>query len=182
LSLFHYVLLTGAWLFWMAPFLLLKRNREQPAQVDKRARWGILLQSVAYCLVWQSDFWNRRPAPSRVALAALFFTIGALLSWTAVRTLGRQWRIDAGLNPDHELVRAGPYRVVRHPIYASMICMWFGTGLLVAPMPLFALCLAILIAGTEIRVRLEDSLLASRFGDDFRSYQTQVAAYVPYVR
>jgi protein-S-isoprenylcysteine O-methyltransferase Ste14 len=36
--------------------------------------------------------------------------------------------------------------------------------------------------GTEIRVRIEDSLLASRFGDQFRDYQRKVAAYVPFLK
>src|SRR5947207_3171062 len=49
------------------------------------------------------------------------------LSWTSARALGRQWRIDAGLNPDHQLVRSGGYGVVRHPIYTSMFCMLLGT-------------------------------------------------------
>jgi protein-S-isoprenylcysteine O-methyltransferase Ste14 len=38
------------------------------------------------------------------------------------------------------------------------------------------------IAGTEIRVRIEDNLLASRFGEHFREYQQRVSAYVPLVR
>ena len=42
---------------------------------------------------------------------------------TGVGALGRQWRIDAGLNSDHELVQSGPYRIVRHPIYTSMLCL-----------------------------------------------------------
>jgi protein-S-isoprenylcysteine O-methyltransferase Ste14 len=48
------------------------------------------------------------------------------------RSLGRQWRIDAGLNQDHELVTSGPYRVVRHSIYTSMLCVLIGTGCLIS--------------------------------------------------
>lgn len=177
-----YVLLIASWLLWMTPFILLKRNRERPAQMDKRARWGVLLQFVAYCLLWQSDYWNRPPAPWRVALSAAFFALGVILVWTAIRALGRHWRVDAGLNPDHELVRSGPYRAVRHPIYASMLCMLCGTGMLVTPMLFFALSVALFLAGTEIRVRVEDSLLDSRFANSFRDYRKSVAAYVPYIR
>jgi protein-S-isoprenylcysteine O-methyltransferase Ste14 len=42
--------------------------------------------------------------------------------------------------------------------------------------------LALFIAGTEIRVFTEDSLLASRFGERFLEYQRRVWAYVPFVR
>jgi protein-S-isoprenylcysteine O-methyltransferase Ste14 len=178
----HYALLIGAWLLWMAPFFLMKRNRAPAAQVDKRARWGVVTQSVAYCILWQWDFWSRPPAAWRTVLSIGCFAVAIVLIWTAIRALGRQWRIDAGLNPDHELVRSGPYRGVRHPIYASMLCMLCGTGLLVAPLPILAVSIAVFLTGTEIRVRVEDSLLAARFGAGFRSYQAAVSAYIPYIR
>jgi len=40
----------------------------------------------------------------------------------------------------------------------------------------------VLIGGTEIRVRIEDRLLASRFDERFRQYQQSVPAYVPFMR
>jgi len=44
------------------------------------------------------------------------------------------------------------------------------------------LAAAIFLAGTEIRVRAEDALLAERFGDSFRNYQASVSAYLPFIR
>lgn len=132
--------------------------------------------------MWIGPFWTRRPADWRVALSALFLVVGCLLSWTAKRALGRQWRVDAGLNADHELVRSGPYRLVRHPIYASMLSMMLATGLMTTAWPFLAAAVALFLMGTEIRVRVEDSLLESRFGDQFREYRRSVPAYIPFVR
>jgi protein-S-isoprenylcysteine O-methyltransferase Ste14 len=112
----------------------------------------------------------------------VFFVLGSLLSWSGARALGRQWRVDAGLNPDHELVQSGPYRVVRHPIYTSMLCVLFGTGFMITPLPILLVSVVLFLIGTEIRVRIEDGLLASRFGDQFRDYQRSVFAYVPFLR
>jgi len=36
--------------------------------------------------------------------------------------------------------------------------------------------------GVEIRIRIEDALLASRFGETFRDYQRRVPAYLPFIR
>lgn len=112
----------------------------------------------------------------------MFLTLASLLSWTATRALGRHLRFDAALTPDHQLVRSGPYRILRHPIYTSMFCLLRGTGFIVTPIPLLLAATAIFIAGTEIRVRIEDGLLASRFGAEFREYQRSVSAYIPFVR
>jgi protein-S-isoprenylcysteine O-methyltransferase Ste14 len=107
---------------------------------------------------------------------------GSLLSWTSARTLGKQWRFDAALNTDHELVQSGAYRVVRHPIYASMFAMMLGTGFLITRLWLLAAAIAFFVAGTEVRIRVEDALLASRFGERFEEYRRRVPAYVPFMR
>src|SRR5262249_5485242 len=114
---YAYVVLAAGWLIWMMPFLLIRRNTAPAAKLDRRARWGVLLELLAYSLLWQNKFWERSLPGWRVVLSVLLFALAALLSWTGARTLGRQWRIDAGLNPDHELVTSGPYHMVRHPIY-----------------------------------------------------------------
>src|SRR6185437_11164949 len=146
------------------------------------ARWGVVLEAIGYSLLWQGEFWARAPAEWRVAVSILFFTIACFFSWTGTRALGRHLRLDAALNPDHELVRSGPYRVIRHPIYASMLCVLLGTGFLVARWALLIAGVLVFIAGTEIRVRIEEKLLASRFGDEFLEYRRGVPAYIPLIR
>ena len=47
---------------------------------------------------------------------------------------------------------------------------------------LLLLAILVFLVGTEIRVYVEDKLLASRFSDEFRNYQRAVSAYIPFVR
>jgi protein-S-isoprenylcysteine O-methyltransferase Ste14 len=63
-----------------------------------------------------------------------------------------------------------------------MLCLLLGIGLVVTPLALLLLATAVLVAGTEIRVRIEDKLLISRFGDLFENYRRKVPAYVPFIR
>ncbi len=179
---YAYVILAAGLFIWLTPFLLAKRHRERPKEVDRRARWGVLLVAVAYSILWQSNFWARPLPVWRIAVSVSFLVPAGTLSWTGARSLGRQWRIDAGLNPDHELVTSGPYRLVRHPIYTSMLFLLWGTGFMITPLPMLLLATAVFMLGTEIRVRIEDRLLASRFGDRFREYQRSVPAYIPFMK
>ena len=165
----------------MIPFFLIQRGRTTAQTIDRRARWGIVLQGIGFALV----FWrlgSSAVAAWRTALAVIFLIAAAALSWSSAFALGRQWRFDAGLNADHRLIQTGAYRLVRHPIYASMLALLVAVGLLNARWPLFAAAVGLHLVGLEIRVRIEDRLLASRFGDEFRAYQNAVPAYVPFVR
>ena len=179
---YAYALLTTGWIVWMLPFVLNGWNFNSVARQDKRARWGMLLQLAGYSLLWQTKFWEHRPSTAMISLAALFFVLASLLSWTGMRALGRHWRVDAALSSDHQLVRSGPYGWIRHPIYTSMLCMMLGTGFLITPIPWMLAALAVFIIGTEIRVRVEDALLDSRFTQEFREYRRTVKAYIPLLR
>jgi len=181
-TIYGYLVLAVGWLGWMTPFFLIKRTGVNPQRVDRRARWGIVLQGIGYSLLWQTRFWERSTSGWQVFASASLFSLAAVLSWSGARALGRQWRFDAGLNRDHELIRSGPYRVVRHPLYASMLCLLLGTGLLITPWPLLALSVLPFLIGTEIRIRIEDQLLASSFGDQFAAYRRATPAYIPFVR
>jgi len=177
-----YLILAAGWALWFLPFPLNGWTRSSPQRSDHRARWGVLLQVVAYLLLWQWRFWMRSPAAWQMALSILLFALAARLSWTSTRALGRHLRFEAALSPDHELVCFGAYRTLRHPIYASMLCLLLGTGFMTASPSLFAPAILIFLVGTEIRVRIEDRLLDARFGEQFRSYRRRVAAYIPLVR
>jgi protein-S-isoprenylcysteine O-methyltransferase Ste14 len=179
---FAYIILLVGWVLWLLPFLIAGWNRNSPQKSDPRARWGILLQGLAYAIVWQGHFWTRHPQIWRIALSILFLALAALLSFTATRALGRHLRFDAALSPDHKLIRTGPYRLIRHPIYTSMLCLILGTGFMIASPILFIAAILVFLIGTEIRVHVEDKLLATRFGDEFRSYQQTVSAYIPLAR
>ena len=61
-----------------------------------------------------------------LVIASLIF-VGA-----AVRTLGKQWSLQARVLEHHELIRRGPYRIVRHPIYTGFIVAYAGIAILCA--------------------------------------------------
>jgi protein-S-isoprenylcysteine O-methyltransferase Ste14 len=117
-----------------------------------------------------------------LAVAFLMWAIGMILAWTSVTHLGKQFRVQAGLYEDHELVRTGPYAVVRHPIYAGLLAMLLCTMIVLTPWRWAIMALVLFLIGTEIRVRTEDKLLAGRFGEAFEDYRKSVPAYLPFVR
>lgn len=164
---------------WFLPLLLQKRRSGTPQKVDRRARWGILLVGAGYAIPWQCAFWVRPAGGWRAAVAAPCFVAACAFSWTAARSLGRHWRIEAGLVVDHELVQSGVYGLVRHPIYTSMLFVIVATCLILAPLSLLPVSVLLYLLGTEIRVRAEEALLSERFGETFAAYRRRVPAYVP---
>ena len=178
---YAYGILVAGVIAWFAPFVMAHRKVGAASTVDRRARWGVLLQLVAYSLLWQGHFWTRPLPIWRTLACILLFAIAAAFSWTSSSALGSHLRVDAGLGAEHQLVRSGPYGLVRHPIYTSMLLVLCATAVVIAPWQLFLASVLLFIAGTETRVRTEEKLLASRFGEDFQAYKRRVPAYIPFL-
>lgn len=181
MPVYVYAILAAGWALWFVPFLR-RWNQRAASKSDNRSRWGMLLEGIAYALLWQGHFWLHRPALWRVMLSVALFVLAALLSWTSTNALGVHLRFEAAVSDGHELVRTGPYAIVRHPIYASMLAVLLATGILVTPWRLLVVALIVFLIGTEIRVQTEDRLLAGHFGDEFSDYRKRVPAYIPLLR
>jgi Putative protein-S-isoprenylcysteine methyltransferase len=105
----------------------------------------------------------------------------AWLGAASIRTLGKQWSLQARITQDHDLITTGPYRFVRHPIYTAMLGLLLATGLALSrPLGLGAGLLTFL-AGTALRIRVEERLLRATFGETYDAYARQVPAVVPRV-
>jgi protein-S-isoprenylcysteine O-methyltransferase Ste14 len=178
-----WTVLSACWIAWAYPFAFRAPHvqKRESITVTGPTRAGLLLEAGAVFLAFFHTGPNRT-GPAALATALIFGVMGAVLAWTAVRHLGKQFRVHAGLYADHELVRTGPYAIVRHPIYASVLALLLTTIVLRTTGPRAVICLAVFVVGTEIRVRAEDALLASRFGEEFAKYKRGVPAYIPFVR
>ncbi|MCU1269450.1 MAG: Isoprenylcysteine carboxyl methyltransferase [Acidobacteriaceae bacterium] len=176
-----YVLVALGVLVWFYPFVRAHRGTAPASVVNSRSRWGVLLQFLAFTLLWQGHFWARALPIWRATISVVLFILAAVLSWTSSRALAGQLRVDAALGAEHRLVRSGPYAVVRNPIYTSMLLVLCATAIIVAGWKLFTAALVLFIGGTEIRVRTEERLLASRFGEEFESYKHSVPTYLPFL-
>jgi len=184
----HVIALIALVVFWFAwgyPFLFRSPHNQKRHSVTVLAptRMGLLLEGSAIFMAFAFRLSpDTPPGELRLIPAFILGPIAAALSWTAVKHLGRQFRVHAGLYDDHEMVTTGPYAIVRHPIYTSLLAMLLCSLLILTPWEWAVVAVILFIIGTEIRVRTEDKLLASRFGEEFEAYRKKVRAYIPFVR
>lgn len=115
------------------------------------------------------------PIPLTVA-GALVTVAGATLHVRARRALGATWS-SSPASPSR-LIDHGPYRRIRHPIYAALALM--GVGTVVAhPSPATLAGSAGLLVGLGMKVRQEEQTLAATLGPDWEAYRRRVPCLVP---
>ena len=173
------------WIAWTLAFVNPRKKaaKQKQAALATASRWGIFLVILGYACIWAHvrPVGFTKSAPSLIA-SMILSPLSVALVWVATRHLGKQWRFQAALSEDHELIKTGPYAFLRHPIYTSMFGMLTATGAALTWWPMWAAGSIFFIAGTEIRVRAEDRLLGERFHQEFADYRSRVRAYIPFLR
>jgi protein-S-isoprenylcysteine O-methyltransferase Ste14 len=138
--------------------------------------WLLIFPKLSGPLTWQV---LPRTASSQV-LGTAICVGGLLFTLWARRTLAGNWSSDVTFKRDHELIRTGPYRLVRHPIYTGLLIMCAGTGILIGQLR-GAFSLLLVTIGFWIKLSQEERLLVRHFPDVYPAYQRQVKALVPFV-
>jgi len=161
-----------------------KRNIAPASSSESRAsRWlHLILTSAAQLLIFLPVHGLRqRYLPASAVVTATGLTLNALglvLAVWARRCLGRYWSGKITIKVDHQLIRSGPYRLIRHPIYTALLGLYLGTAIVSGE--LHALIgLALVIIAYLRKIRLEEANLMRAFGADYRGYRSETWALLP---
>lgn len=157
--------------------------RHNPRPKDKKVRPGVFMVIWAACLfVYPLGFtWfdHHLPVPGILRLVGLVGMAASLpLSIWVYETLGTYFTTELYLLSSHRLITSGPYRLVRHPMYATLFMCAISTALFSANM-IVAVSSVFVVISMSLRIKREEAMLAKEFGDEYDTYRASTKALVP---
>ena len=151
---------------------------------DRSNRWVIaafgiigLLEAYFPAYTDKAGFWTFGGEAVRWVGVALFAIGGALRLWP-VFVLGNRFSGLVAIQPGHTLVTTGLYRVIRHPSYLGMLINSLGWALTFRS-GVGVLLTALIIPPLVARIRAEEALLASEFGEAYEAYRFATSRLIP---
>lgn len=108
--------------------------------------------------------------------------LGIAFSMWAALTLGRHFDMEVELHAGHEVVRAGPYALVRHPVYGGLALHLLGACLATGNLLLLAGTLLGALPAFYLRAGVEEQLLRGHLGPAYDDYARGVGMLVPFIR
>jgi protein-S-isoprenylcysteine O-methyltransferase Ste14 len=108
------------------------------------------------------------------------FAAGALLSASAMRILRGSYTVRLNVTSGQALVTTGPYAIVRNPGYLGNIMSLFGLSFALSSLVGIALAV-VAVVGIQIRIRREEQMLLTEFGDQYRAYMQRTRRLFPFV-
>jgi protein-S-isoprenylcysteine O-methyltransferase Ste14 len=181
------MLLTGAlWVLFVGYWSLAARRKAPTERSESSASRAVhtRFMNLSFLLLFLPVPGLRgRLLPLTPVVTAIGLTVQGLAFLLAVwarRHLGRNWSGAITVAQDHQLVRSGPYRLVRHPIYTAMFGMFVGT--VIVSGEVHALLALLVIGGAYWRkIRLEERTLREVFGPAYEAYRRETPALIPFL-
>jgi protein-S-isoprenylcysteine O-methyltransferase Ste14 len=128
------------WAIWWLAMAFFSKSTKRRESVIQRIE-HLVPAFLGFLLIFRRDFagaWLVRPVFSANSLLLLICVVATILGllfavWARL-TLGSNWSGTVTIKTNHQLIRRGPYRWIRHPIYTGMlaaqragrICIYFS--------------------------------------------------------
>ncbi|QWT20963.1 isoprenylcysteine carboxylmethyltransferase family protein [Bacillus sp. NP157] len=112
------------------------------------------------------------------ALSLVLVASGVALACWARYLLGKNWSSVVQIKQGHELIEAGPYRYIRHPIYTGLLLAFVGSALKVGDVR-GIIAVAIVFVSFWRKLRMEERMLGETFGDAYVAYRGRTKALIP---
>jgi protein-S-isoprenylcysteine O-methyltransferase Ste14 len=180
-------LIPALWLAWLIYWVVAARDAKTTRRVESPASRAshLIPLMVAAWLLWgramPGNFLGGRIVePTMAAFLAGFVLVAAGLAfsvWARVY-LGSNWSGVVTLKQDHELIRGGPYRFVRHPIYSGLLLAFIGSALARDEWR-GALAVAVAWLAFWSKLRIEERWMIEQFGEAYLRFRVEVPALIP---
>ncbi len=183
-------LMTGLWVAWGLYWVISAQNVKTTARRESSASrvfYSLLLATGALLMAVPRNRlgWFATPLlpdmPLRYRLALALLAAGlALTVWARVH-LGRNWSGTVTLKEGHELIRSGPYGLVRHPIYTGLLLAFTGTAIACGD-PAAVAGLLLVLVSFLYKLRIEETFMRAKFPQQYPDYAASVPALVPFTK
>jgi protein-S-isoprenylcysteine O-methyltransferase Ste14 len=180
LDAFLWIAWSGA---WFAAGMFARRNKSIEGRLIRLQH--VVPTVIGFVLIFHDRRhpWIAGPVYRRRGVEWLGFamTLAGLAHavWARVH-LGRYWSGMITLKEGHRLIRSGPYRLTRHPIYTGFLLAALGSAISAGTGDAL-IGIAIMVVAYLIKIRREEAVLTREFGDEYAQFRAEVAALVPLV-
>jgi len=149
------------------------------------AGWTLSVLTIAYIMVYGGAvveyFIIKRPINLIISfLGFSMYLVGLIGRWWVIKTLGKYHSVHIEIRNTHSLIKQGPYKYLRHPMYFFIIFEILGIPLIPNSYYACFIALFIYIPLLLIRLHLEEKAMIEKFGDAYLQYKSEVSGLFPF--
>ena len=174
-------------LFFSLEFLLRKDKTAKSirkTEVDNRSTiyiglcfFVVLVVSVIFNLLKIGRFYNPRIANIGLAVMCL----GLSFRVWAMMVLRKYYTRTLVTTDRQEIIRSGPYKIIRHPGYLGTCLVWSAAGVAMQNTAIFLCATVLILLAYYYRIRNEENMLLRQFGEAYQDYMRHSWSIIPLI-
>lgn len=180
----YIVIILGVMLIYLRVFKNFKDAKEQRNNRKKEVKSIVETASMTgfFIVVWlvtlfKIGTYNYQNIYLDIVFIVVYI-IGVAFNLLGRYYLGHNWGNNVIIYKNHTLVNNGVYKIVRHPLYASIIWMIYAVGVLCQNYMVFILNTIIFIPFMYYRAKQEEKELVNEF-KEYKDYRKKTGMFFP---
>ena len=109
----------------------------------------------------------------------VLLTVKMIIKFWAAKSLGKYWSHHVEIRAEHELIKSGPYKYIRHPAYSSAMLDTVGIPLVANAYYTVVFAVILRLIAILLRVKYEEKALVKKFGEEYERYRSETGALFP---
>ena len=162
-------------------FEQVKREKKSIVETGSMTGFFILFYLI---LRFRIGVWEYGNIPIRVIISLIGLAIivfGTYVNIAGRMSLGKNWSNQIRIYKDQTMIKTGFYKYFRHPLYASLIWMFFASAIIYFNWLAFMANPLIFLPFMYMRAKQEEVELTKQFGEEYKVYQKKVGMFFPIV-
>lgn len=167
-------------------WIILRDRWRQVTQLNQAGQGGItIILIITFIIASRVDKIGLFPIPGRPVYPLL---IGDCILWAglalrlwSVVTLGKFFRASLVVQKNHQVVRDGPYKLLRHPSYSGILLASGGLGVAMGDWLGLGVILIFSVAAISYRIIVEERLLIQSLGQEYLEYASHTKRLIPFI-
>lgn len=161
-------------------------SRDEDVQAEKKSiveTGSMTLFFLLFYLILLSGKWVWQISSDHVPkilmlLGTTMIVAGCLMNISGRFHLGKNWANQIKIYEKHSLIQTGMYRWVRHPLYASLILMFYGACLVFRNIAALLAVTVVFVPFMYYRALQEERLLTQIFSQ-YGEYRRKTGMFLP---
>jgi len=186
--IFHYksiLLAIAAACLWLSQPAFSSDDAKRDKKSDRNSILVILIMTcisvVSAVSEWAYLNHAEEYAVSITVMGAFLLVTGISIRVWAIQTLGKHFTATVTLTEGHQLVRSGPYQWVRHPSYLGAFMAIIGAPVFLNAGWATVIAAVSMTIAYYLRIGVEEKMLSSYFGAQYKDYKKHTKRIIPFI-
>ncbi|MFT9819807.1 methyltransferase family protein [Lysinibacillus sp. NPDC056185] len=166
-------------------YLLLEFYRSSPIKEEKRNLGSSFFIGVVLALMLTIPeiiyFFTINKINSLLFFGVIVGLVGVWIRFYSMKILGRFYSRNVGMQGEHKLIQNGLYKYIRHPGYLGSFLTFLGFAISSSSFIAIIINIILFFLAYSYRIKIEERILVTLFGEQYKQYQSNTWRIIPFL-